>query len=87
MELKNWSHYFIWFISLCGGLGFIWSIYPEDWNLKSHTAFKIIIILIMLAILAFLGFLFVDNFDYVGHFIKGDSKIPMELDKKLRAKL
>lgn len=41
----------------------------------------------MLAILAFLGFLFVDNFDYVRHFFKGDSKIPMELDKKLRAKL
>ncbi len=78
MELKNWSHYFIWFISICGGLGFIWSINPEDWNLKSLTTFKIIIILIIVAILAFLGFLFVDNFDYVRHFIKGALKIPVK---------
>lgn len=78
MELKNWSHYFIWFISICGGLGVTWSINPEDWNLKSLTAFKIIIILIIVAILAFLCFLFIDNFDYVRPFIEGASKIPMK---------
>lgn len=81
MELKNWPLFFIWFISICGGLGFIWSINPEDWNFKSLSVFKIIIILILVALLAFLCFLFVDNFDYVRHFIKGTSNYDLLLKK------
>lgn len=71
MELKNWPHYFIWFMSMCVGLGAIWFINPEDW--KSLTAFRLIIIVIMVAILAFIIFVFVDNFDIVWNFIESNS--------------
>lgn len=75
MELKNWSQFFIWFISICAGLGALWFISPEDWNYKNLSLLKIIIILIMIAIVAFIAFLLFNNFDVIRNFVKFHSNI------------
>lgn len=59
MELKNWSQFFIWFISIWCGLGVVWILDPEGWELKKVSIFKISIIV---AIVSYIAVLFVENF-------------------------
>lgn len=59
MELKYWSQFFIWFISIWCGLGVVWLLDPEGWELKKVSIFKISIIV---TIVSYIAVLFIDSF-------------------------
>ena len=79
MEIKNWLHYFGWFIGLYLSLGTFVFIEPDNWNFKEHIVIKLIVTTVLVGVSAFIMFLIVENFDVVKNLLKTPKlKIPIK---------